>query len=130
MTEQEQRIAIAEFDGFEHWKVKDRPVVYLRRPGERKKKYWLSCGDTIRPDLPITQDITPVVPDYLRDLNAMAQAEEKLDEADQVQFLLRLNEVARKGKPIGEGVRQWDNVHATAAQRAEALLKTIGKWKD
>lgn len=59
------------------------------------------------------------VPDYLHDLNAMHEAQKLL-------------------KPIEwENYRQelWllcadNDIRATAAQRAEAFLRTVGKWED
>jgi hypothetical protein len=64
------------------------------------------------------------IPDYLTDLNACYEMENALDETSITKgmnftynnFLLGLS---------------WPyNYHATAAQRAEAFLKTIGKWED
>jgi hypothetical protein len=56
-----------------------------------------------------------IVPDYLNDLNAMHEAEKTLnyDQLDNYYF-----EMAKRM------VRPY---HATAAQRAEAFLRTIGK---
>lgn len=71
-----------------------------------------------------------IVFDPLNDLNAMHEAEESLSEEDRAEFCLRLNEIVRREKPIGDGLYSFENVHATARQRAEAFLKTLGKWKD
>ena len=62
----------------------------------------------------------PDIPDYLNDLNAMHEAEkcEKL-EYQFDEYSRELCQVCAFGMPIC----------ATAAQRAEAFLKTIGKWK-
>jgi hypothetical protein len=67
------------------------------------------------------QLVAQFIPDYLNDLNAMHQAEEVLFN----QF-----------NTIGEAY--WRNlshvephpIYATAAQRAEAFLKTVGKWEE
>lgn len=65
-----------------------------------------------------------VIPDYLNDLNAMHEAEEVL--TDRVGYLIELG-----GCVQDAAVEDWWLVaHATAAQRAEAFLKTIGKWED
>ena len=59
------------------------------------------------------------VPDFVNDLNAMHEAEKVAlrERAAQIRYLDHL--------PIHE----WDQVHATARQRAEAFLKTFGKWR-
>ena len=58
------------------------------------------------------------LPDYLNDLNAMHEAEKVIRErADRVDSYLDQLDGAMSG------------VHATAAQRAEAFLRTLGLWK-
>jgi hypothetical protein len=65
------------------------------------------------------------IPDYLNDLNAMHEAENSLSHIEQCQFAEQLFRVM-----VGEhGVSEFMKIHATAAQRAEAFLKTIGKWE-
>lgn len=55
------------------------------------------------------------IPNYSTDLNAMHEAEKLLtDHWDGFHFRNHL----------------CNNIHATARQRAEAFLKTIGKWRD
>ena len=67
---------------------------------------------------------TNSVPDYLSDLNAMHEAEKTLSEVQGEEYVSHL------------GIQSWSDPHwfavisATAAQRAEAFLKTIGKWRD
>ena len=64
------------------------------------------------------------LPDYLNDLNAMRDAEMVL-EPDQITDYLEW-----LGMCSGDDAHQvWAYVHATAAQRAEAFLLTIGKWE-
>ena len=60
---------------------------------------------------------TELLPDYLANLNAMHEAE-KILTADQWYEYDRL-------MPL----RDPQKMHATAAQRAEAFLKTIDKWE-
>ena len=62
------------------------------------------------------------VPDYLNDLNAMHEAEKVLTKSQRSIFMYQL---------YGEKVtwNDWPRVHSTAAQRAEAFLRTIGKWE-
>jgi hypothetical protein len=57
-----------------------------------------------------------MIPDYLNNLNAMHEAENVLT-ADQWYEYDRL-------MPL----RDPQKMHATAAQRAEAFLRAIGKW--
>jgi hypothetical protein len=59
------------------------------------------------------------LPDYLNDLNAMHEAEKTLDYND-------LNDM-EESVSFHFGVTPF---HSTAAQRAEAFLRTIGKWED
>ena len=62
------------------------------------------------------------IPDYLNDLNAMHDAEKVLVRLQWVSYLRRLQALC------DESV-SWP-IHATASQRAEAFLRTIGKWKE
>jgi hypothetical protein len=103
MTDEQINIAIAEACG------------RVRRPDG----YWFPLGSTVG---------SAGIPDYCNDLNAMHEAEMTL--------------------PPGRKRKQWDNsraefrcylrlisghvgsIHATARQRAEALLRTLGKWEE
>ena len=59
-------------------------------------------------------------PDYLNDLNAMHEAEKTLGQALYCRYIDKLCDQAIKGNNC--------MYFATAAQRAEAFLRTIGKW--
>lgn len=60
------------------------------------------------------------LPDYLNDLNAMHEVEKTLTNlVDQLTYLHKLS-------PIKS---EWTLATATARERAEAYLKTIGKWE-
>jgi len=63
------------------------------------------------------------LPDYLNDLNAMAKAESLIEH--RMDYCQMLGKVT-----VGFEHLQWPCVFATAAQRAEALLRCIGKWQD
>jgi hypothetical protein len=68
------------------------------------------------------QLVAEFTPDYLNDLNAMHQAEKVLTEDQAEKFrawLLKLN-----------GYNHDRVVSCTASQRAEAFLRTVGKWED
>lgn len=68
------------------------------------------------------------VPNYLSDLNAMDEARTVLTPQQKADFVFILQcEVL--GMPLPENEALWfASIHATAAQRAEAFLRTIGKW--
>ncbi len=63
-------------------------------------------------------------PDYLNDLNAMHEAEKVLNLE---QFWRYADWLKDNARGLGLGVDEY--ITATAAQRAEAFLKTIGKWE-
>jgi hypothetical protein len=105
MSPEKQRIAIAEACG---WKPDKRGLG------------WLSPHGYYAPE-----------PDYLNDLNAMHEAEKFTFRSCNLwqKFVFELLEVCG-----GSGMSELDGlcclVQATAAQRAKALLRTIGKWED
>lgn len=61
------------------------------------------------------------VPDYLNDLNAMHEAEKTLTDKQYELFTLHLGPLTSQ--------RKREYISSTASQRAEAFLKTIGKWE-
>ena len=61
-------------------------------------------------------------PDYLNDLNAMHEAEKVLTAEQRRSYVNRIFNL-----PVSECE---SNTFATAAQRAEAFLRAIGKWED
>jgi hypothetical protein len=100
MTQEEQRIAIAEACG---WKT-----------GYRDPEAWHP------------------LPDYLNDLNAMHEAEKVLGilERGTYQNILGSACGGIREDDGGHFVSHRESIHATASQRAEAFLRTIGKWKE
>ena len=102
MNKQEQRIAIAKSLGW--------------------TKIGIDGGEAwgMEPE-PITeQDENGTwVPDYLNDLNAMHEAEKFLSDSDKSAYWHQLNEQVQGTLNIA---------FATAAQRAEAFLKTLNLW--
>lgn len=74
-------------------------------------------------------DINPVapLPDYLNDLNAMHEAENLLGDEDFNRYVFRL-----QGLYIEKTKGRTDAgcVSAPARERAEAFLRTIGKWDE
>lgn len=120
MTDTEIRIAIAEACGWE-W----RPDPHIQHPA--KLRWWIAPHMKDLPGCGVGTS-EGECPDYLNDLNAVHEAENTLDNSTQ----------------NGIGQTQWhryrDNlvnvtgnsfpINATAHQRAEAFLRTLGKWKD
>lgn len=100
MTNEQQRIEIAKACGWE-WHQTDGGGCYVTPDKMGSVREWHS------------------LPDYTTDLNAMHHAEEVLTRGRMYEYFLNL-----------PGRSHHDNIRATAAQRAEALLKTIGKWND
>ena len=60
-------------------------------------------------------------PDYLNDLNAMHEAEKVLTDEQKREYRICLFRLC--------DCYAGREVHATAAQRAEAFLKTLNLWK-
>jgi hypothetical protein len=130
MTPEAQRIAIAEACGWTEVRADPEHYIHsgLRNPhklcGRRNGRYW-------------------ALPDHLSDLNAMHEAEKVLTATqikDYVKSLLRIH--CRDVKQaLSERLLETDVatlhvntlhalIHATAAQRAEAFLRTLNLWKD
>ena len=100
MTPEKQRVAIAESCG---WKTDKRGLGWLSPRG-----YYAS------------------EPDYLNDLNAMHEAEELLyAKSDTLEGAERMRDYSKWLCNIAKYP-----LRATAAQRAEAFLRTIGKWEE
>jgi len=116
MKPEKQRIAIAEACG---WKMHDHPDCLAKKEGwvSRGWETWVMNPSGL---LVFKHDI----PKYLNDLNAMHQAEKVLQDDREAAFRGWL------WLAHGQPELRCAIVHATAAQRAEAFLKTIGKWED
>lgn len=108
MKPEAQRIAIAQACGWKKVRINDR--------GEQVWEAPPSGGR---------------FPDYLNDLNAMNEAEEHIPTHKIGEYMQELGFLINGSRipPILWG-SLYHYAHATAAQRAEALLKTIGKWVD
>jgi hypothetical protein len=109
MNPEQQRIAIAEACG---WRL-----------FSQFKNLWAPPRSVVEYDC----DAYPL-PNYPFDLNAMHEVESILNADQMVSYDYHLDRV------VGNG-RQGLNIEyflwsATAAQRAEAFLRTIGKWEE
>jgi len=118
MTPEQQRIAIAEacgwtrypeFEGQDPDSAWDDKAIH---DAMRENFEWLCPQGKIRNSLP----------DFMSDLNAMHEAEKSLPDNDDAgsrhDYRLMLMEICQQG----------GSAFATAAQRAEAFLRTLGKW--
>ena len=112
MTKEQINIAIAESLGWS--------IFYRNDKGEIKS--WK------HPDGSIWQE--PWVPlRFIEDLNAMHEVEKSI--TDPRKMLDYFNHLSRYNDPDARSIQDSFNIiTATAAQRAEAYLRTIGKWKD
>jgi len=83
-----------------------------------------ACGWEAKGNTWLAPNKTPVfasdVPNYCTDLNAMHEAEEALKGRQFGAYGIALNDI--------EG-SLW-GIRATARQRAEAFLRTLGKWEE
>lgn len=67
-----------------------------------------------------------IVPHYLKDLNAMHEAEKVLTEQQAKEYRWKL----QQGFLPSTQMAQELLCHATAAERAEAFLRTLNLWTD
>ncbi len=107
MKTESQRIAIAEACGAK-WKednFKNKILV-----DERKDSVLY---------IDVHGGIDAGLPDYLNDLNAMHEAEKVLTVTQYDDFAVRLNRICDESRVLS----------ATAAQRVQAFLMTLGLWK-
>jgi len=88
-----------------------------------------TCGWIERPTCTDFLGNPLLPPDYCNDLNAMHEAEKRLSEKQTRTFAFMLAQVLETS-PTVDLDDQFLNIHATAIQRAEAFLKTIGKWEE
>ena len=78
----------------------------------------------------VTKEYALDWPDYLNDLNALHDAwEKKIAFKHEVPGRFR-NELRKKCCRERGLFGEWDAVNATAAQRAEAFLRTLNLWDD
>lgn len=115
-----QRIAIAEACG---WKCTEHVGGIGSHYGPEPSYLWKSPTGEL-----VGEGFDYCLPDYLADLNAMHEAEKTLNKEQCYTFQRWMEELAGEWKGA-DGPSNW-LWHMTAAQRAEAFLRTIGKWDD
>lgn len=101
MTNEEINHVIAEFCGYKF-------ITFNRG--------WIACGDG---------ETQVNIPDYCNDLNAMHEAEKMLTAEQARSYDKELQKIGYRNRLAG-AFWLW---HFSAAWKAEAFLKTIGKWK-
>ena len=122
MTPTEINIAIAEAVGFQFYT--DGTETVLVAPGADE---WMKSGKWAkiwkrgdgRPAAPIT--CLGAIPNYAADLNACAEFEKTLTDEDKITYLRFLNKGDFSYRRLA---------FATAIQRCEAFLRTIGKYAE
>jgi hypothetical protein len=117
MILESQQIAIAEACGWRDIKHTNHEDVDIE---SRSIIYW--SGLTGVPPEFIHYENRTRIPDYLKDLNAMHDAEKVLTYAQGGDMTLWIQRMTCAG--------YGPQLFATAPQRAEAFLRTIGKWED
>lgn len=108
MTPEAQRIAIAEACG---WKKAEKP----------KNLGW---GESAPPN---QWYFVHHLPNYHSDLNSMHEAEKVLTLDQRHIYWQHLQRISEKERMA---TAAWTTTTATAAQRAEAFLKTIERWEE
>jgi hypothetical protein len=128
MNPEQQRIAIAEACG---WKARHDANkcdwVTIFRCGACGEIGHSNCYGNGQGAISFSCSVSPCCneaapPDYLHDLNAMHEAEASL-------FGTNYWVACKYERLITRMASSWA-WHATASQRAEAFLRTIGKWKE
>lgn len=107
MTNEQINIAIAEACG---WKLLETPLDDCGFAAYAKDPNGCPC---------------PSIPDYCKDLNAMREAEIGMTEPMRQTYEQELQRVLLRTYEENSWL-----VSATARQRAEAFLRTIGKWEE
>lgn len=113
MSPEKQQIAIAEACGWSNLQYSDYKPLGLvgRHPGGSEQ-------NLLR------------VPDYLNNLNAMREATMARLQGYEENFFYELSNVVNGEVEPHLQDDMFCLANATAAQRAEAFLRTIGKWKE
>lgn len=117
MSEDEQRIAIAEFLGWTQIREQDYNHGHS---GDDVQQYWVG--------IPPGEEFVTSLPEF--DLNEMHEVEKVLTN-DQRWNQIKLMVGWEKGTfPLLSKSESIALFNATAAQRREAFLKTLGLWKE
>ena len=116
MNPEQQRIAIAEACG---WKNADHPDAMKLKQGWTMPEKWCMDPNGVL-------QFNHKRPDYLNDLNAMHEAEKVLT-ADQARAYDKEQQKIGFRERLAGAFWMW---HLPANWKAEAFLRTIGKWEE
>lgn len=114
MTDQEINIAIAEACGW----------TYVNKYGGRTKHATWAKWKVRNPE---ENQNSHDLPNFCNDLNAMHEAEKTLTLDQRRLYWQHLYRITEKGRMAEPG---WLTATASARLRAEAFLRTLGKWKE
>jgi hypothetical protein len=140
MTPEKQRIVLAEWDGWEWYKL---PIdIHFKNKRYRClfNKHISDCEERLE-KADMSENICNIpylikegrVPNYLEDLNAVHELEKKFNLEQKQQYvgvLCDLLEKIHPDKGEAEEYVAFILLTATSAQRCKAILRTIGKWED
>ena len=113
MNPEQQRIAIAEACGW-------TDVRFIGRG-----------DDTICVGKPKVRPGGINVPDYLNDLNALHDVEKVLTQDQMIDYSRHVGKSVTSHLPASRAAwMDFQLINVTASQRAEAFLRTIGKWEE
>jgi hypothetical protein len=112
MTPDQQRIAIAQACGWTNFSsgTHKGATLYGQHPNARSSSWEL--------------------PNYLGDLNAMHEAEKVLTQEQMIDYSRHVGKAVTSHLPASRAAwMDFKLIHATAAQRAEAFLRTLNLWQ-
>lgn len=124
MTDEQINIAIAESVGWDCDPVEARAWGSRGQwavPPDITKLPWPYSASTLERPL---VSLRTFVPNYTGLLDAMHVVEDTLNEEQKTAYHRRIEDIN------GCDGTYFDDIHANARQRAEAYLRTIGKWED
>ena len=126
MTNEELNVEIAEYYGWRNIREQDYQPFGTDPYIDGPSQVWVG----IHPESDVDSKEYEVIPDYRKDLNAMAEAKSLLTGDKRREFIEYLYEVVKQDKNINAGPYSvmTQAFYATAKQQAIAFVKTIGKW--
>jgi len=136
MNKETQNLLISEYLGFHRvlygkgrWSPSSPETNLIIGIDKDERRWTHFCDDTscYRCDLDYTYPRN-----YAGSLDAIHEAEKRLTIPEQLRFyqeLCHILETNLDGTHKYGVCMYWETIHANAAQRAEAFLKTIGKWE-
>lgn len=130
MKPEEQIEAIALSQGYTLWNVDDETFFVSPNEKWQATAYWKARGvkkGDGRPLKPL-KDLTGL-PNYLSDLNAIHNVVMSLTANQRDMVNLKLYEIVRGDYDYSEIYDMDATINATAAERAQAYLETIKKYK-